>query len=69
VSIENEALSVGALRNVLVDALDHGGVLGENLHESKDVLLRVDGAYYPLARIGVAFVDGRIALVLTAVTP
>ena len=64
--MSGEVLSAGALREALVDAMDLGGAWGENLHESKQFLLSVDGRYYPLAQASVAFVAGRFALVLTA---
>jgi hypothetical protein len=64
-------LSVGELREAIISACDLGGAHGQNLHESKDVLIRIrvesNDTYLPLSRVSVAFVPpGRFALVLTA---
>lgn len=60
-----ERLSVGALREALIDVMELGGAWGGNMHESKEVLLRTpDGSLLPLVSVSAAFVEGRFVLVL-----
>lgn len=58
-------MSVGALRECLINAMDLGGVFGSNLHESKEVLLSVDDQFWPLRKASVRFHEGRLVLVLS----
>lgn len=57
-------LSVGALREALIEVTELEGAFGRNLHESKDVLLRVGDSYLPLGQVSVAFVGGSFCLIL-----
>ncbi len=59
-------MNLGELREALVHVMDLEGYHGVNLHESKDVLVHVDGAYLRLASVQPAFHNGRFALVLLA---
>ena len=58
-------MDVGTLRERIVDAMDLGGVLGSNLHESKEVLLEADDHLHPLNKVAVRFYEGRFVLVLS----
>jgi transcriptional regulator with XRE-family HTH domain len=59
-------MQLGELREALVRIMDLEGCHGANMHESKDVLVHVDGAYLRLANVQPAFHNGRFALVLVA---
>lgn len=58
--------SVGELRKALAEAMDHGGAFGKNLHESKDVVLNIDGTERHVSQLAVSFVDGAFVFVLLA---
>jgi len=61
----NQALSVGALREAIINATELEGAFGQNLHESKDVLVRDrDGGYFPLEQVSVGFVNGAFVMIL-----
>lgn len=65
-------LSVEQLTEAIRVATEQGGAYGQNLHPSKDVLIRVgDHQYYSVELVAVAFVGetGRFALVLQAGDP
>lgn len=49
------AMSIGALREAIINATELEGVFGQNIHESKDVLVRVGDQTYPLAEVSVGF--------------
>lgn len=57
-------LSVGALREAIINATELNGAYGKNLHESRAVILRVGGTYYSLAEVAVGFIDGSFCLIL-----
>jgi hypothetical protein len=61
-----EPLTVGVLRESLVAAMDLGGAYGQNLGESKGVLLQVGDDYWPLERVKVSVRHGLFVLVLEA---
>jgi hypothetical protein len=61
-----DRLSVGELRERIVYATELGGAFGENLHESKDVLVQVGDEFWQLSFVKVAFRGGRFVLVLEA---
>jgi hypothetical protein len=65
---EPSCMSIGALREAIVNATELGGVFGQNVHESKDVLLRVGDKSYPLSEVAVGFhaPTGRFVMYLTA---
>lgn len=63
---QDGAMSVAALCQGIAYATEGGGVWGVALHDSKEVLLQVDGRNFPLTRAKVSFVDGRFCLVLEA---
>ena len=72
VTEEPEALTVGELREAITRACDLGGSYGQNLSETKPVLVRVkqgEPCLLPLASVAVQFDAGRFALVLVPVEP
>jgi hypothetical protein len=62
-------LSVGELREALIDAMDLGGVLGANLHESKKAVIQVKDDFWYVAVVKTCFRNGRFVLVLEAGDP
>lgn len=52
------SLSISALRKAIINACELGGVFGQNINASKEVLLRVDGESYPLGEVSVGFYAG-----------
>lgn len=65
--MEQAGMSIGALREAIINATEFEGVFGQNVHESKDVLLRVGEKCYPLTEVSVGFYapTGRIVMYLT----
>jgi hypothetical protein len=64
----SDGLTVGELREAIIAACDLGGAYGQNLSETKQVLIRTaEDTYLPLSRVCVKFHAGRFALVLDAV--
>jgi hypothetical protein len=63
---DGAAISIGELREALVSAMDLGGAWGQDMHESKKALLRIDGETYPLTRVSAAFTGGSFVVVLDA---
>lgn len=66
----SNAMSVGALREAIINACDLEGAFGQNLHESKGVMLRVrpttdpvDDLVFPLQQVSVGF-DARTGSVV-----
>ena len=57
-------LTVGELREAIIAACEYGGAYGEDLSETKAVLLRVKDEYFPLNRISVSFRGGKFVLLL-----
>jgi hypothetical protein len=64
-----DGLSVGALREALADVTEHGGAWGQNMHESKDVLIQVGEKFWRLGRVKASFRDGRFVLIVEAGDP
>lgn len=62
--MSDPGLSIGALREALVSVMDLGGAWGQNLGESKEVLLRVHGLTFPLRQVAASFHEGRFVLML-----
>lgn len=65
------SMTAGTLREGLVSAMDLGGAFGANLHESKEVLVRVGDVegkhhYLTVEHVAVAFVGGRFVFVVQA---
>lgn len=60
--------SIGELREAIIQATELDGVFGQSIHESKEVLLRVNGQTYPLDEVSVGFdaESGRFVMYLTA---
>lgn len=60
-----DGTSIGELREALTFFTDLGGAWGANMHESKQVLLRVEGRHvYRLAHVEASFHEGRIVIML-----
>lgn len=62
------SLSIGELREGIVNATELNGVFGHNVHESKKVLIRVGENTYPLSEVSVGFdgESGMFVMYLTA---
>lgn len=58
-------MDVAALRESIRIATEEGGAFGKNLHETKDVVLDIDGVQRGLESVSVSFVDGAFVLKLT----
>lgn len=57
-----EMLSIGALREAIIEAMDLGGAWGSNMHESKEVLVRLDGKCYRAAGASTGVHPGALRL-------
>lgn len=62
-------MNIGELREALITVMDLGGYFGENLHESKEVLLHVGDTYFHVANVGGEFNNGRCTFVILAGPP
>jgi hypothetical protein len=62
----SDCMSIGALREALIDFMDLGGAWGRNLGESKDALIQVGDNFYPLWRVKASFHEGSFVVVLEA---
>lgn len=64
-------MSIGALKEGIINATELEGVFGQNVHESKDVVLRIDGKYYPLSQVSIGFLShtGQFAMFLDGGDP
>lgn len=60
----SDGMSIGALREAIIEATELGGAWGGNMHESKPVMLRVNGQTFPLTTVSASFLSGRFVLVL-----
>lgn len=59
-------LTIEALSEAIKDATERGEAWGQNMHPSKRVLIRLpNGRTTPLVSVGVAFIEGAFALVLS----
>lgn len=58
------SLTVGELREAIIYACDLGGAYGQNLSETKEVLIRIENACHPLSQVSVTFHEGRFVLML-----
>lgn len=58
--------SIGELREDLAQFTDLGGFLGQNMHESKEVLIRVGDRTLPVKQVAATFYDGAFVILLEA---
>ena len=63
-------ITLGVLREALISVMDLGGAWGQNMHESKEVLIQApDGTYHQVAQVAASFVAGRFVLTIKAGDP
>lgn len=60
--------SIGELREALTRFTDLGGFLGQNMHESKEVLLRVGENTFQIRDVAATFYNGSFVILLEAAT-
>jgi len=63
-----ERMSIAFLRESLVTFTDLNGAWGSNLHESREVLLRVHGHVFTLKQVAASFYEGRFVVMLDGET-
>lgn len=59
-------MSIDQLLAAIKLATEQGGAYGQNLHPSKEVVVRVSGIEIPITHVRVGFVEGEFKLVLDA---
>lgn len=62
-------LSIGALREALIEVMDLGGAWGQNMHESKPAVIQIGDSYWHLGTVKSSFQGGRFVLILEAGEP
>lgn len=55
-------MNIGELRERLIAVMDLEGAFGQNMHESKEVVLRVNGEVYPVEEVVVTMRNGSFVL-------
>jgi hypothetical protein len=57
-------VDVATLARAIEIATQEGGAYGQNLHPSKDVMVRVSGVMVPVQRVSASFHEGSFVLVI-----